>query len=298
MSGTCYVCGGTVWTTRSGSLRDSPSVGVVECAECGLVVSAQPPQVVIDYVAGTMHGETQLDVTAARADGATDTLRRVAKIQPMLNSEDTVLEVGCGSGGFLHELKRGGVSVFGIELDQAATSFLTSEGFHVWSDISQMSEAQRQDITVVTMFHVLEHLRDPRALLQELVVSLPNLRLFFIEIPCSEDLLLTLYGSEAFSHFTYWSHHEHLHSKRSLEMLLASIFDVLEVSRLQRYGLGNHLGWLAHGEPGGQVELSWLEGSLADLGYRSRLVDQGFSDTLWAEARQSHSVELRIRSEP
>ena len=281
----CYVCGGTVWTTRVGSLRDAPSVGLVECTECGLVVSAEPPQVVIDYAAGTMHGEAPIDVAAARTDGATDTLRRVAKIQPMLNSEDTVLEVGCGSGGFLHELRQGGVSVFGIELDKAAISFLTSKGLRVWSEIAQVPATQRQETTVVTMFHVLEHLRDPRALLQELLASLPNVRLFIIEVPCAEDPLLTLYESEAFSRFTYWSHHEHLHSKRSLEMLLDSTFDVLEVSRLQRYGLGNHLGWLARGKPGGQIELSWLDGSLADVEYRSRVIDQGFSDTLWAEAR-------------
>lgn len=143
-----------------------------------------------------------------------------------------------------------------------------------------MPEVQRREVRVVTMFHVLEHLRDPRMFLREAIQALPNAQLFMIEVPFSEDPLLTLYGCEALSRFTYWSHHEQFHSKRSLESLLGEIFDSVEVSRLQRYGLGNHLGWLSRGQLGGQVALAWPEGSSADEGYRSAVMAQGFSDTL------------------
>lgn len=68
-------------------------------------------------------------------------------------------------------------------------------------------------------------------------------------------------------------------------MIVDKIFDSVEVSRLQLYGLGNHLGWLSRGQPRGQVALSWLEGSSDDEGYRSAVMAQGFSDTLWAVAR-------------
>ena len=181
------------------------------------------------------------------------------------------------------------MNAFGIELDQAASEFLASEGMSVWSDLEQMPEARRGEIQVVTMFHVLEHLPDPRLFLRDAIEALPNARLFVIEVPCSEDPLLTLYKCETFSHFTYWSHHEQLHSKQSLERLLASLFDEREVTRLQRYGLGNHLGWLSRGKPGGQVELAWLDGSPADADYRLRVVGQNFSDTLWAVVKISRS---------
>ena len=181
----------------------------------------------------------------------------------------------------------GGVNAFGIELDQAASEFLASECLSVWSDLEQMPELKRRDVQIVTMFHVLEHLHDPRLFLREVLEALPKVRLFVIEVPCAEDPLLTVYKCEAFSKFTYWSHHEHLHSKKSLEALLEDIFGCVEVTRLQRYGLANHLGWLSRGKPGGQVGMSWLERSPADEQYRCEVMAKGFSDTLWAVARIS-----------
>ncbi len=183
------------------------------------------------------------------------------------------------------------MNAFGFELDEAASEFLALEGISVWPDLVQMPELQSREVRVVTMFHVLEHLRDPRVFLREAIQSLPDAQIFVIKVPCAEDPLLTLYGSEAFSYFTYWSHHEQLHPKRSLESLLGTIFDSVEVSRLQRYGLENHLGWLLWGQPRGQVALAWLEGSSVDEGYRSAVMAQGFSDTLWAVARVSRNSD-------
>jgi rubredoxin len=108
MSRACYVCGVTEWTTRVGSLRDAPSVGVVECSNCGLVVPAEVPPVVIDYAAGTMHGNAPIDWVGQREIGAEDNQRRAAEVRTLLDAGDSVLDVGCGSGGFIHELKRGG----------------------------------------------------------------------------------------------------------------------------------------------------------------------------------------------
>ena len=108
MSGACYVCGVTEWITRVGSLRDAPSVGVVECSNCGLVVPAVVPAVVIDYAAGSMHGDGAFDLAEWRANGAEDDKRRAAAVQALLNLGDRVLDVGCGLGGLIHEFKRGG----------------------------------------------------------------------------------------------------------------------------------------------------------------------------------------------
>ncbi len=108
MSGACYVCSEVEWTTRVGSLRDAPNVGVVECLNCGVVIPAEVPNGIVDYAAGTMHGGVPIDVVGARAEGFKDNQRRTVVVQALLNPGDRVLDVGCGSGGFMHELKRGG----------------------------------------------------------------------------------------------------------------------------------------------------------------------------------------------
>ena len=40
-----------------------------------------------------------------------------------------------------------------------------------------------------------------------------------VEVPNADDVLLTLYQSEAFSHFTYWSCHLFLYTAKTLQML-------------------------------------------------------------------------------
>lgn len=73
-----------------------------------------------------------------------------------------------------------------------------------------MSEAtanptDRYDL--ITSFHVFEHLTDPAAVLVDLSNLLSAGGEIIIEVPSSDDALLTLYKNEASSNFTYWSQH-------------------------------------------------------------------------------------------
>ena len=229
-----------------------------------------------------MHDGVPVDVLTWRQESRNDDIRRAAAVARVANPGDWVLDYGCGAGGLIHQLTLAGLQAVGIEVDSVAYEFLREEGIPMWTQLESLPREVSSQVRVVTMFHVLEHLSDPRDLLGRIPELVPNARTLLVEVPCSEDPLLTLYESAPFSRFTYWSHHEHLHSKGSLEGLLTSVFDDVQVTRLQRYGLGNHLGWLSWMKPGGQRELSWLENSTAGDLYRQRLIDNGFSDTLWA----------------
>jgi len=73
----CYVCGSAKWDQRSGSLRDAPSVGIIECSDCGLVTPDSAHPVKIDYASGSMHGAVGLDPIQSRTEGFHDDQRRV-----------------------------------------------------------------------------------------------------------------------------------------------------------------------------------------------------------------------------
>lgn len=69
---------------------------------------------------------------------------------------------------------------------------------------------QNKNYDLITAFHVVEHLPDPRTTLKELSSLLSPEGYLIIEVPSSEDALITLYDCDAFQKFTYWSQHLYL----------------------------------------------------------------------------------------
>ena len=105
---------------------------------------------------------------------------------------------------------------------------------------------------IITMFHVLEHLPDPRKTLKELAGKLKPGGKVIVEVPNSKDALLTLYKSGPFSEFTYWSCHLFLFNAATLSAVAEQAgYRVEFIKHIQRYPVSNHLHWLAEGKPGG-----------------------------------------------
>jgi len=77
-----------------------------------------------------------------------------------------ILDYGCGLGQFLVAMKRRGAECLGIELsDLAARRVREETGIEVVTGAEEALEAQADDsFDMVTLFSVLEHVCDPRAL--------------------------------------------------------------------------------------------------------------------------------------
>jgi len=88
------------------------------------------------------------------------------------------------------------------------------------------------------MFHMVEHLPDPRKTLQELAGLISPLGGLVIEVPSSSDALLTLYACEALYHFTYWSQHLYLFNLSTLATLARHAeLKIDAIRNFQRYPL-------------------------------------------------------------
>lgn len=105
-----------------------------------------------------------------------------------------ILELGCGAGEFLEMARRRGHDTLGVDFNPTAVEAAVARGLHVvHGGLDRLREhlAARGDDLVfdaVVLFHVIEHLADPVALLHELtpfvrrgtrlVVSCPGPRRF------------------------------------------------------------------------------------------------------------------------
>ena len=134
---------------------------------------------------------------------------------------------------------------------------------------------------IITMFHVLEHIPDPKSILSELSELLADDGQIIVEVPNADDALLTLYQCGPFSHFTYWSCHLFLYTVKTLEMLFGQVnLKVNYIKQIQRYPLSNHLYWLANGNPGGHQKWHFLDSPELHAAYEKKLAAIGECDTI------------------
>ncbi|MBU0728810.1 MAG: class I SAM-dependent methyltransferase [Proteobacteria bacterium] len=278
----CYLCRETDFSYRPGSVRDNPALKVCQCSGCGLVYLSSFAHAEKDfYEESGMHGEAPLDVAKWMANTAADDERRFHFLEPHLSGK-SLLDFGCGTGGFLLKARKTAREVHGVELEKRLQSHFLKNRLTVFENIEDLRERQgagRYDL--ITLFHVLEHLPDPKSMLQSLGTLLADSGEIIIEVPHADDALLTLYECEPFSHFTYWSCHLFLFTVSTLEMLVRQAgLKPNYIRQVQRYPVSNHLYWLARGKPGGHMVWNFLDSPELQTAYAKQLAEMGKCDTL------------------
>lgn len=277
----CYLCGSESHHKRNGRVRDNPELDILECEQCGLVFLAGSSCINESfYKESGMHGEAPVDVTRWLKETAQDDQRRFQFLEPRLVGS-SVLDFGCGAGGFLMKAQDLAEKTTGVELESRLSHHYIENRLMVYGRLEDLPAEESYDL--ITAFHVVEHLPDPRRVLRQLARHLLPDGEMIIEVPSSEDALLTLYKNRPFSEFTYWSCHLFLFSPTTLVQLAnQSGLDVRFVKQVQRYPLSNHLYWLATGKPGGHTKWSFLDAQELNEAYEAALAKIGVCDTLVA----------------
>lgn len=91
----------------------------------------------------------------------------------------SILDIGCDRGFFLDEARRYGYKVYGVELSQEARSYTQKINIDVKDDI----EDYDRKFDVITMWHVLEHLENPKEFLEKVKSKLNRPGYLLIRVP-------------------------------------------------------------------------------------------------------------------
>jgi len=195
------------------------------------------------------------------------------------------LDFGCGTGGFLLKAQNLAAITHGVELETHLNSHYKNRSLTVFQNLSDIPNDIQggREYDIITMFHVLEHIPDPKSILIELSEILADGGQIIVEVPNADDALLTLYQCEPFSNFTYWSCHLFLFTVKTLKMLFSQVnLKVNYTKQIQRYPLANHLYWLANGKPGGHQKWNFLNSPELHTAYEKQLAAIGKCDTILA----------------
>ena len=276
----CYLCNGNEFITRPGDIRDNSKIKVIQCANCGLVTLSDFSHIAENhYEEGKMHSY-QNTMQEWMKETEIDDARRLNSFKKNLLGKN-ILDFGCGNGGFLSKAMDFANLAQGVELESRVQEYYENSTIKIWKSIEDLKSNCDEKFDIITSFHVFEHLMDPITTLKSLTSLLKSGGEIIIEVPSSEDALLTLYKSESFSKFTYWSQHLFLFNQQTIsELVKKSNLKLNWVQQVQRYGLSNHLYWLSNNLPGGQKKWNFLNSDLLDELYAKQLASIQKCDTI------------------
>jgi len=207
----CNLCGASDVEVIGNRDRDGRPLRTTICRRCGLVWSNPRPgeQEVRRYysreyrLAYKGQATPSLRHTARSGRGA---LNRYQGIAPYLKTGARILDAGAGGGEVVYVLRRLGFDAVGLEPDEQyarhareALSVPVSTGF------VQDTTFPSGSFDVVTMYHALEHVEDPLAILARLRTWMVGNGVLLIEVPNVEARCVAPGHRFHFAHFYNFS---------------------------------------------------------------------------------------------
>lgn len=205
----CPICGGGLALhLRAVECHGKGSFDILRCGHCGLGKTHPMPAdlgLYYENYHGGRHG----------ASAQLSDKRRTAIVADSTRAQGpgALLDVGCGDGSFLLAAQKSGWRVLGTELNPLRAR---QRGLQVVTDIREIPETSRFDC--ITLWHSLEHLRDPLSTIASLRNYLSPTGVLLIAVPDFAGIQAKLFGRRWF-HLDVPRHLYHF-SKSSLSALL------------------------------------------------------------------------------
>lgn len=272
-------------TFKKGAMH-APESDVLRCRRCRLVFLWPRPSKdqLSDYYAGDYREVYDSDKSVALRfrEDTEEANERVSRLQDLIAPGGQVLEIGSGSGAFLASVKPHAGAVLGVELDLKSRAWIR-DGLGI-SVVQTLDEVPRGEdgLDLIAMFHVLEHLPDPKGFLVSLADRLAPGGKIVIEVPNVDDVLVSTYAVQNFMDSYFTAAHLYYYAPSTLSDVIQESGLKADVQCVQRYDLSNHLRWLETGDPGGQGYYSGFLSSATTETYAEDLIRSGKADTLWA----------------
>ncbi len=228
----CNLCGGTdcvlLYTAKDRSCSIEGNFNYVRCKTCGLVY--MNPQVIPEDI-GELYPKDYApyhhDTTKARFGFLSEIWKNIFKtvkldksIGRQLNQQSRILDVGCGSGDFLNEIrKKHNCEIYGLDMSdtavQSAKKFYNIDVFK-----GNIFEAPWPEnyFDIITAWHYLEHVNNPNQNVQKMAQLLKPGGWIVLGVPNIDSLSARLfrdkwYPIECPRHLCLWS-------PKTMELLL------------------------------------------------------------------------------
>jgi len=229
----CPICNGNTFTPYL-SVKDytvsQQEYSLVCCTTCSFTFTNPRPK--IEEIGSFYKSEKYISHTGG-STGLMDTLYRIARnftlkwkteIINAYAKEKTILDYGCGTGNFLKHLQSRGWNTTGIEPDADARKKAEENGVTVETDLKKLE----QTFTIITLWHVLEHVHTLTDTLVDLKKRLDTSGTIFIAVP-------NFKSADAEHYQSYWAAYDvprhlwHFNQQTMMQLLTNSGFKIEKV---------------------------------------------------------------------
>lgn len=237
------------------------------CRACGYTFTN--PRPLADHLPRYYESETYISHSNT-SRSLRDKLYQIARRWALNNKSSTiatyahsasVLDIGCGTGDFIAKLRSKGHHVLGIEPNASARSYaIDHHRLEVLPSLDAIES--REQFQIITMWHVLEHMPDPRSTLRRAFALLKHQGFLFIAVPNRNSWDAHHYGATwaALDVPRHLSHFRDVDVRRILE---DQGFSVVKVRKMWMDAF--YIGMLSEQYKGRGPILSLLLGSLTGL---------------------------------
>jgi 2-polyprenyl-3-methyl-5-hydroxy-6-metoxy-1,4-benzoquinol methylase len=172
----CNIC------SSKSILTIDDTIYLCKCSECGYIFDS--PRPTPEAIAEFYSKPTQYDDWIAELEDRDGLwLRRIEKLKAT-KKEGNVLDIGAGIGQFLHHAKSHYQNVFGTEVSESAIdTALTRYGINLIQGSIETIDFGDREFDNITMFHVLEHVHDPRFVVKKCYDLLSEGGLYIVAVP-------------------------------------------------------------------------------------------------------------------
>lgn len=175
---TCNLCGHA--DTEPHLTKDS--IGVVRCRHCGLIFAEKMQHhddLIKHYSDDYFEPYLKTELVHLKKRFS----KRIKEIKALV-FPGSLLDVGCGAGFFLKLAAETGYAIQGVEISQYAADYARNKlGLAVFLGELDAAALPAESFDVITLWHVLEHVRDPRAFLAQVHGLLKDRGLLALEVP-------------------------------------------------------------------------------------------------------------------
>lgn len=190
----CNLCGETSYVTwyrnkdRNHKITDD-MFNVVRCTQCGLVyLNPRPTHEEIGIYYPDTYGPYVHKGSILKDDIFFKAPKKKKEIPSQDTSMKTYLDFGCGGGNHLEAIqkKHPNWKLHGLDMSEKACEEARSKGFEVTCVTAEDAVLPENHFDHIYMSHVVEHLHDPKQVLEKLyhalkpggtlIVSTPNVR--------------------------------------------------------------------------------------------------------------------------